>query len=324
MDEMPTFEFDRQGSVIYIDYEGSRINLYSEATRKEYAVVSDIDELANDGSRLSRDIIQMVMERQQFSIVDQSVDRLQHLQQRVGKQYEQCQHFQGVAQTGRSKIVEEQLPILYKHEKLLKHALRQLAAAQSLSFSVRMLLTYLDGREVGFCYGFIRNVCSTVEYLGKHLEGRAGAGELDIDEHHSFKTVYQTLVEQEIPTNYVEDEHVVLPPDNTKIPLDEVPLNSAEIDWLRKRRNQMVHHCPLIVNESTLSILNDAVRSTTLITVTERDRALKLAARLHLHTTTMLLNFMETYEQDLMEATIDIWYDDASEIGNDDKKELEE
>lgn len=317
MGEIPTFEFDGHESKIYIDYEGSRIDIYSEATRKEYAVVSDIDELANDGSRLSHDIAQLLMKRQQLSITDQPVDHLQHLQQRVGEQYEECQRFQEVAQTGHSKIVEEQLPILYKHEKLLKHALRQLAAAQSLGFSVQMLVTYLDSREVGFCYGFIRNVCSTVEYLGRHLEGRAGAGELDIDEHHSFKTVYQTLVEQGIPTNYVEDEQVVLPPDNTEIPLDEVPLNDAEIDWLRKRRNQIVHHCPLIVDESILSTLNDAVRSTTLITEAERDRAIKLAARLHLHTTTMLLNFMETYEQDLMEATIDVWYDDASEIGSD-------
>ncbi|MBX0305284.1 hypothetical protein [Haloarcula salinisoli] len=318
MDETPAFEFDPQESMIYIDHEGSRINFYSEATRKEYAVVSDIDELANDGSRLSRDIAQLLMERQQLSSANQSGDRLQRLQQRVGKQYEQCQRFQEIAQTGRSKIVEEQLPILYKHEKLIKHALRQLAAAQSLGFSVQMLVTYLDSREVGYCYGFIRNVCSTVEYLGKHLEGRAGAGDLSTDEHDSFKTVYQTLVEQKIPTNYVEDEQVVLPPESTTIPLSEVPLNDAEIDWLRKRRNQIVHHCPLIVSEATLSTLNDAVRSTTLITESERDRALKLAARLHLHTTTMLLNFMETYEQDLIEATIDVWYNDASEIGTDD------
>ncbi|WP_415381624.1 hypothetical protein [Halosimplex sp. TS25] len=278
-------------------------------------MVSDIDDLANDGSRLSHDIIQLLMQQQQLATTDQSSDRLQTLQQRVGKQYEQCQRFQEVAQAGRSKIVEEQLPILYKHEKLIKHILRQLAAAQSLAFSVQILQTYLETNEVGFCYGFIRNVCSTVEYVGRHLEGRAGAGELAIDEHHSFKEIYQTLVEQDIPTNYIEDEQVVLPPDNSRIPISEVPLDDAEIDWLRKRRNQIVHHCPLVVDETALKTLQDAVRSTTLITESERDRALKLAARLHLHTTTMLLNFMETYQQDLMEATIDVWHSDASEVG---------
>jgi hypothetical protein len=75
------------------------------------------------------------------------------------------------------------------------------------------LLNYDETQDRVFLHGFIRNVCSTVEFLGILVENRIGNGNLSMDDKGlNFAQVYEELQNQNIGRPYAENNSAnVLP-----------------------------------------------------------------------------------------------------------------
>jgi hypothetical protein len=97
------------------------------------------------------------------------------------------------------------------------------------------------------------------------------------------------------------------------MPIGDVSLDGAEVDWLWDRRNQIVHNRPLVVDEDTLSAVPAELRSTAILSESTVERLIQLTSRTHLHSTGMFLSYSMTYQKELVGALVEAWYPENGE-----------
>lgn len=315
MADNPEYEFDRHEKAIYVKHEGEKTKLYPDATRKEFAVISDIEDLVTEASELSHKLILTIQHRE--SLIKQSdfFSSLNSFQNEAGDCYEQCARFQSVARETSSEIVGAHLQLLFKLEKFLKHYFRQLSVAQSLGFSEQLIFSYLRSQNHVFLYGAVRNACSTLEYLGKLVENRLGDGVLDSDDKGlNFKDVYKELQQQEIDETVEDSQEVLIPPQNDRMEMGELALEYQEMDFIWAKRNDIVHNCPLVVERETVEKIPDEIVTAATISHSEIKRLTRLSSRIHLHSIGMFLNYSKSYQIELVEKFVEaIFQQDSNE-----------
>ncbi|MBO4248401.1 hypothetical protein IL252_11305 [Halomicrobium sp. IBSBa] len=309
MESNPEYRYDRHREEIYVEVDNDRTTLYSNASRKEFEVVSDIEELVTKASALSERLIDTIQNRDRLVRENQYFPVLNTLQEKAGDYYEQCLHLQSVSEETSSEIIQAKLGQLYKLNKLLKHYFRMLSVAQSIGFSERLVFTHLSSHGYVFLYGFVRNVCSTLEYLGKLLENRQGKGTLGLDaENVSFKQVYKEIQNQGIDETFNPEQKVEIPGKAKQMKVGEIGLNDAEMDFLWDKRNDIVHHCPMVVQEDTVEHLPDDLLTTAIFTESDTEMLTRLASRVHLHSIGMFLKYISGYIEELLDQLIEAWY----------------
>jgi len=309
MEETPEMVYDRHEGAIYVERGSDRTMLYPSATRKEFAVISDIDDLLTNAAALSDKLLETLQKFRELIRENQYFGTLNTFQQDAGDYYEECRRFQSIAKGSSSDIVEAQLGQLYKLEKFLKHYFRQITVAQSLGFSEQLLFTYLSTHHYVFLYGFVRNACSTLEYLGKLLESRQGEGSLGLaDQNKTFKHVYQELQRQGLGETFTDSQMVTIPEREEPMEMGNLSLSDAEIEFLWHKRNDIVHHCPIVVEEKTVEHLPDDLLTTSVLTETDIEKLTQLASRVHVHSIGMFLKFSEGYMSELIEQMGEAWY----------------
>lgn len=313
MNEIPEMVYDRHEGAIYVEHGSDRTMLYPSATRKEFAVISDIDDLLTKATALSDKLIETLQHYQELIRQNQYFETLNAFQRDAGDFYEECQRFQSVAEGSGSDIVEAQLGQLYKLEKFLKHYFRQLSVAQSLGFSEQLVFTYLStGRDVSL-YGFVRNACSTLEYLGKLLESRLGEGSLEVgDKSNTFKHVYRELQRQGLTETFTDSQAVRIPRKDEPMEMGNLSLSDEEIEFLWDKRNEIVHHCPIVVEEKTIDRLPDELLTATLLTKVDVEKLTQLASRVHMHSVGMFLKLSSSYMEEMVEQLGEAWYYEES------------
>ncbi|WP_232703138.1 hypothetical protein [Halobacterium wangiae] len=309
MNGMPELEYNRHAQSVYVKFEGDWTRLHSNASPEEFAVISDIDDLAIEASALSDKLINLLMQSRELVQKNQYFATLSAFQEEAGEHYQECLRFQSVAKASDSDIVKAQLGILYKLDKFLKHYFRELSVAQSLGFSERLLFTYLSTNDYVFLYGFARNTCSTLEYLGKLLESRQGQGALSLaDESVTFKQIYREIQKQGLGETFADSQLVRIPETDEQMQMGEIGLGDSEMDFLWDKRNDIVHHCPIVVEEETVEHLPEDILTAAVLTQADIERVTRLAARVHLHSIGMFLKFSSGYMMDLVEKLVEARY----------------
>lgn len=313
MDEVPELVYDRHSKTIYIEHNDDRTELYSDATQDEFSIISDIDDLVTEASTLSDKLIATVNQRKKLVQEEQYFATLNTLQQDAGEYYDECLQSQSVAKESDSDIVTAHLGLLYKLEKFLKHYFRELSVAQSTGFSEQLLFSYMYTDNYVFLYGFVRNACSTLEYLGKLLESRRGKGVLGLGEQRTtFKEVYQELQQQGLQETFADNQEVVIPGTDERMQMGEIGLDGPEMDFLWNKRNDIVHHCPVVVEDETAANLPDDLLTTAVLTQSNIERLTQLASRVHIHSIGMFLKFSASYIKELVDQLIEAWHPENS------------
>jgi hypothetical protein len=309
MAEEPELTYDSANRVVYVEHEDIKEKLYSGVNPTEFDVISDIDTLLNEAASLFDRIFNMVGGTPELVRDGEYFSRLNVLQKEAGRYFAENQRLQTRADRSSSGVVQAQLGQLYKLEKFLKHYFRQLSIAQSLGFSERQLFAYLQSGDHVFLYGFVRNACSTLEYLGKLYEGRHGEGKIGRkDKSVTFKQVYSELKDQGLTETYEEHHEAIVPGADERREMGEMELNTGQIEFLWQKRNEIVHHCPLVVEDETAEGLPDDLLSTEMLREAELDELTALSSRVHLHSIGIFLKFSGTYLHDLLEQLVESWY----------------
>ena len=309
MDQVPELVYDPDERAIYVIYDDDKTLLYTDASEGEYDVVAEIDALHDEAWKLTDSLLTTVEEQRKLLQQNQYFDRLRTLQKATVDQYEECLRLKKIATEGKSDVVEAQLPLVYKIEKFLKHFFRHIAVAQSLGFTQRLVFQYQATGDYVFAYGLVRNACSTLEYLGKLLESRTGSGTIDFsDKGVNFERVYGEIKDQGLETTFVEDEVVLIPPDNERMPFCDVELSEAEISWLWTRRNKIVHHCPVVVEEGMRSRMPNDLESAATLTKDEIRKCTKLASRTHVDSLGMFTKYSASYMKDVTTKLVEAWW----------------
>ena len=309
MIEEPELTYDSANRVVYVEHEDIKEKLYSGVTPAEFTLISDIDTLLNEAASLFDRILDLVGGTQQLVRDGEYFSRLNVLQEEAGRFFRKNQKLQSRADRSDSDVVQAQLRLLYKLEKFLKHYCRQLSVAQSIGFSERLLFAFLQSGDHVFLYGFIRNACSTLEYLGKLYEGRRGAGKIGRkDKSMSFKQVYSELKNQGLTETFVEHQEAIIPGADERRKMSEMELTTDQVEFLWEKRNEIVHHCPLVVEDETAEGLPDDLLNTEMLRETELDELTALSSRVHRHSIGIFLKFSSTYLEDLVEQLVESWY----------------
>ena len=281
------------------------VKIFIDATEDEFEFIEAVNELSNQCGALVEalvpdpDILQNIR-----------MKRIKALQQKAIKCYEDCIEYQCKAEESNSEVVSAPLKMLYKMEKALKHYFRTLSVAQSLAFSQSFFLNYMKNKGHFHLYVFVRNVCTTVEYLGAMIINRVGDGSVDItDPGENWVHVYEKLKAQDLHEPLTdEDMEVAIPPTGREEPLNELPLSSFEMDYLNRKRNDIVHHCPLFVPETDPDVLPEELVNNRIMTKKDLRSLCEYASRLHLHTTMMFIDFVSSYLKSMLEGFIEMVY----------------
>ena len=78
--------------------------------------------------------------------------------------------------------------------------------------------------------------------------------------------------------------------------------------FLWSKRNEIVHHCPVVVDAETIEHLPDDLLTTAVLTQPVLERLTALATRVHLHSIGMFLKFVASYLTEMIEQLVDAWY----------------
>ncbi|MDS0301482.1 hypothetical protein NDI76_22410 [Halogeometricum sp. S1BR25-6] len=167
MTDEPKLCFNKVDGSISVNMGDVDVDLYSDATQEEFEQIRDVDQLMTEASGLLDSMLQTMGAQQSLISKGRYFDRQKTLQENAAEYFAQCVDLQDDLKESKSDIVTAQLGMLYKLEKFLKHYLRCLSVAQSLGYSQRLALNYAATGDYVFLYGFVRNACSTIEYLGK-------------------------------------------------------------------------------------------------------------------------------------------------------------
>lgn len=309
MEDTPEFVYDRHEEAIFVEHSGGRTMLYPNASRREFEVITDVRGLLSRTTSLSDTLIDTLTQQGELIRKSRYFATLNALQQNAGEYYDECLRYQSIVRESESEIVQAQISLLYKAEKFLKHYFRELSIAQSLGFSERLSLTYLTERDYVFLYGFVRNACSTLEYLGKLLESRRGEGKLGLDNKGvTFKRVYRELEEQGLFETFADSQEVRIPFRNEPMQMGELVLDERELQFLWSKRNEIVHHCPVVIENETKETLPEDLLSTSVITLSDAEKLTELASRVHVHSLGIFLKYSASYMQDMIEQLVDALY----------------
>lgn len=306
MDPNPEFVYDELNEVIFLESDESRVEVYSEASHQEFELIKAAHQVPDDISVLFAAMNQTTEGLGALTGTEDYFGRISSIAEDAANLYERCTHLQGDIEESSSEIVSAQLDPLYKSEKNLKHFLRCLSAAQSLGYSQRLLLNYVETRDRVFLLGFLRNVCSTVEFLGILVENRIGEGNLNRDDKGlNFARVYRELENQSIGRPFNENESVNVLPFDESMRLGDVPLDTDLLDHIRFKRNKIAHRSPLVVSEETLNYLPDEIVNTAVLSDADMDYLLFLSHRLHYHSIGMYFRLCAHYEKNAIKSFSD-------------------
>lgn len=301
--------YDEDARTIYVESEGDCLELYTEASRSEFELVVEIAEFETDASALLDRMLDIMTNQHALVQQREYFDRLDALQRKTGTFYRRCGELQQECNSADSDIIEGQINRLYKIEKLLKHYFRCLAVAQSLGFSQRLITQYLATDDHVYLYGFVRNACSTIEFLGTVLENRIGNGDLQRDDHgQTFKDVYEALKAQDLVEVLGAEQNIQVPPTGETIRMGDITLSTQSMEFLRTKRNEIVHHCPLVIGEEDTEHLPQEILSTSFITGSDIQKLVHLSYRLHIHSVGIFMNFSKSYTIDILEQMIQAWH----------------
>lgn len=309
MMEESVLVYDEDERAVIAKADNESVELYTDVSREEFERIDTVESFVSDTSRLFEELFQVLIHQRDLISQGAYFDRLGSLQQKAAKQYGQCLEYQEELADVESDAVATQLKQLYKVNKFLKHYFRALTIAQSLGFSQRLLTQYTKTQDNLHLYGFVRNVCSTVEYLGKLMENRMGEGEFELDDKslNAFD-VYEELKQQNLDEVFNPDQVIQVPPTNEKMKQGELRISTGSMDYLWDKRCDIVHDCPLVVPEKTIEHLPKDIVSTSVLTTSDVKKLTHLAFRVHFHSISMFLNFVLSYQKKQLEAMVDAWY----------------
>lgn len=302
----PQFVYDEETREVQLEHGDTSPTVYTDVSEAEFELIEAVDEIGNECAALIEatvpdpDVLQNI-----------SVDRISSLQERAIECYEDCMEYKRKAEDHDSEVVSAQLKMLYKIKKTLEHYFRILSVAQSLAFSQALCFTYLQNERHLDLYVFVRNVCTTTEYLGAMIINRSGEGSVDVsDSSENWTGVYETLKEQGLGEPLIEDEdvEVTIPPSGRKEPLEELPLSASQMNYLNDKRNDIVHHCPLFVPEDDRDVLPEDLISNRIMTKKDLFALCEYATRLHLHTNLMFIDYVRSYLETLVEEFAELVY----------------
>jgi len=309
MEETPELVYDEHERKILVTAGDKSVELYSDVDPEDFKLIDEVDVFVSETAGLFDELFQTTIGQNQLTRQGSYFDKLGDLQQKAARQYQRCVEYQNDLSEVDSKAVAAQLEQLYKTNKFLKHYFRALTIGQSLAFSQRLAVHYIETGDYLYLYSFVRNVCSTVEYLGNLVESRMGEGKIDLDDKsvNAFD-VYEEVKEQELDQVFNPEQEIVIPPTNQKMKLGEVGISAGSMEYLWNKRCDIVHDCPLVIPEEDVDHLPDEIVSSNFITTSDAKKIAHLSFRVHFHSVSMFLTFVLSYLKKQMEAMVEAWY----------------
>lgn len=309
MSTVPEFVYDADSRTIFVRNGDTTVELLTDASRQEFELVSAIDKFVTSASSLlDRTLTSMASDaflpHQRIPVA-----RFPEFLQQAAEHYQRGCELQETVRTHDSDILDEHLGMLYKTEKFLKHFLRCLSIAQSLEFSRRLGMRYLSTNDHVYLYSFVRNSCSTFEYLGKLGEHRLGAGELDsANKGITCVDVYQSLGDQDLYDPLNPDHELQIPPTGQHVSIDDMAIELSSMEYLWKKRNEIVHHCPLLADAEIADRLPNAIQNSQIITSNDVKKLTHLSFRIQYYSVCLFFQLFTTYITDLGEQMVEAWY----------------
>jgi len=305
------FVYDEDRRTVLLEDGDSSVEIYSDVNPSEFELIDKIDQFVVDTSSLLDILIEITIRQRELVANGSYFDYLNELQQKTANAYGQCVLYQETLSGNDSEVLTAQLPPLYKLEKFLKHFFRALTISQSLSFSQRLCEEYTVTGDYLHLYNLVRNTCSTVEYLGCLIENRVGQGNLNLnDKSLTAAEVYEEIKKQGLDDVSDPSQEIYLPPENTKIKMSEIALSTRSMEYLWKKRCNIAHKCPLVVQENNLEHLPEDIISTNTISESDIKTLTWLSFRLHYHSVSIFVNFSTSYLKNLLEGFVEsIYYD---------------
>jgi len=314
--EGPEFIYDEQERAIRMEYDGKSVITYSDVDRDEYEFFVSVDDFITESTTLIDDLAEVMVKQVGQLREDILLNSLGNFQQRAIKDYKQCLEFQDKLTNHDSTVINDILTLVYKQEKLLKHYFRFLSIAQSLAVSYQLGFKSLLADSPVYLYPLVRNVCSTIEYLGQAVENRLGNGHIDIEKTgQNAVSVYMELSSQGLLDPQVdsdkfalEDTEVIVPPRNVTIPLSDLAISEKSMQWLWKKRCEIVHTPPLIVGDENTDALPEDLKSSYILTTDDQRMLTELSFRVHIHSTLLFIKYIFHYLQSMVPGMVEIIY----------------
>jgi hypothetical protein len=309
MPSEPELVYDADNRDVLVEAGDGPVHLYSDVSRSEFDLLESIDDFATEASALLDVLLDTMPKQRALLRRNEYFQRLGDLQQETASHYAQCTAYQEQVREHESEVLEAQLGILYKLEKLLKHYFRCLSAAQSLGFSQRLLERYMGSGDYVFLYAFVRNTCSSIEYLGTLVENRMGQGDLEMEKGgESANQVYRELRAQDLDGLMAEEQVVQIQPTGQSMQMGEIPLTTASMEFVWNQRNKIVHHCPLVMEQATAEMVPEEILSGYVLTEDEITKLTHLCHRLHLHSLGLFMNFCKDYTMTMVTELVEARY----------------
>ena len=309
MPAAPELGYDETACTIVVETPDAHVDIHSDASKEEFEQIKTIDELLNEASGLPDTLLQVLIRQQSLVEQNQYTDCIVDLQNQTASYYQRCSNLQPQIENSESDIVTEHVGQLYKLKKLLTHFFRCLAIAQSLGFSRQLLFQYLESGQYVYLYSFVRHTCSTIEYLGKLMINRKGDGQIDIDESGTHcEEVYEQLKAEGLDETLAPDQEVTIPPAGRSIPMKDIGLTRNSMEFLRTKRNLIVHHCPLVIPDESAEMFPDEILSSYTLTESDLRKLTELTTRLHHQSVGIFIQFTAGYVKDMSEPLVEAWY----------------
>lgn len=304
-----SFSYDDAQRRVLFEVDGDPVEVYTDVSPAEFELVSAVDEFVSRATRLHEGPIHCTHRHQELVAAGRYFDQLDELQRRAGRYFHEGNQLQERVADSSSDVVTAQLGMLYKVEKFLKHYFRALTIGQNIGFSQRWLTQYVVTNDHLYLYAFVRNVCSTVEYGGVLIENWMGDGRLDrSDTGRNCVTVYEVLKEQGLDEVLNADEEIRLPPHGQMERCGDLRLSTAAIEYVWEKRCDIVHHCPLVVDEDDTTHLPEELVSTSILTGENIDHLTHLGSRLHFHSVCLFFNYMSSYMKNVVGEMVEAVY----------------
>ncbi|WP_323677329.1 hypothetical protein [Halorubellus sp. PRR65] len=309
MSSNPQYVYNPSERTVYVNDGESKVELYTDVSQPEFETLESVEAFAEDTSSLLDRLLHTMLGLREGGGREEFYQQVTDLQAETVTRFEKCRHYQEAIKARNSEVLNAQLGQLYKLEKLLKRYLRALSISQSIGFSQRLHDQYNHTDDHLYLYGYVRNVYSTIEYLGKVLINRLGEHSIGLDEAGTgFREIYETLREEDL-LHAVDDTHQVpIPPTGRQMTMGDLTLNQGSIEYLRTKRNNIVHHCPLVVDEDSAAHLPDDLLSTIVFTNGDTRKLLELSSRLHFQSIGLFVNYLMSFQKELLEQLVEAWF----------------
>lgn len=317
MDSDPELVYDNETGEVRWVADDTSVRFHSDVDPADFELVEEIHELAEDSALLVEWATRPERAFALFLGDGKSLEFLHTTQQTAVENYERCLHLQDVLSEGSYPTALEYEGLLFKTNKLLKHYFRTLSVAQGIAYSNRLLANYGSSQNHMYQYGFIRNVCSTVEHLGKYVEARDDeGGTIDLDGNEWYcVNVYRELRQLDSGEPKNADLEVTLEPYGQTECLGDIIPSVSSVQCLWDLRCEIAHGCPLVIPDMNTSDIPDDLLSNTVISWEELGEAVYLAHCLHYYTVCLFVQYASSYVVDMVEPLVDGVYAEQNEEG---------